>query len=175
MLPLTVSGLKHRVLKPVDIRHVYLVQPHNLPLPKRGPALSDAWKVGNGIGVILHIGRAVDRHLRCTKLSKDRLQPFAIVDNRHPLVDGTTSLVQNDGAVEVKNQNSCSLQFAVPVPGIRFLTTVPVGAAPDIRRIQIRSIQALVLCIDKTAVCYIQMSQALQNVSNREDLRMEPH
>ena len=145
-----------------------------LKLPKRDPALSDAWKVNHGVGVILHIGRAVDRHFRGAELSEDRLQAFAVVDNRHLLVDGTTSLVQNDGVVEVKNQNSCGLQFTVPVLGIRFLTTVPVGAAPDIRRIQIRSIQALVLRIDKTVVCYIQMSQALQSVSSREDLRMEP-
>ena len=145
----------------------------SLKLPKGDPALRDTWKVNNGIGVILHISRAVDRHLRGTELSEGRFQPLAVVDNRHLFVDGATSLVQNDGVVEVKNQNACRLQLAVSVLGTRFLAAVPVRATPDIRRIQVRSVQALVFCIDKTVMRYIRMSQALQSASSRGDLRIE--
>ena len=128
--------------------------------PKCDLALNDAWEVNNGIGVILHISRTVDRHLRGTELSEDRLQPFAIVDDRHLLVDGTTSLVQNNGVVEVKDKDARGPQFAVSVLGIRFLTSVPVRAAPDIRRMQVRSVQALVLRIDKMVMRYTRTSQA---------------
>ena len=123
-----------------------------LKLLKRCPALNDTRKVDHCIGVILHISRAVDGHLRSTKLSEDGLQPFAIVDDRHLLVDGTTSFIQNDGVVEIKNQDAGGLEFAVSVLCIRFLTAVPVRATPDIRRNQARSVQALVLCIDKVVV-----------------------
>ena len=144
-----------------------------LKLPKRDPALINTRKVNDCIGVILHISRAVDRHLRGAKLSEDGLQPFAIVDDRHLLVDGNASFIQNDGVVEIENQDTGGLQFVVSVLNIRFLTTVPVRATPDIPRIQARSVQTLVLYIDKVVVRYSRTSQPLNSVPSRRDSRME--
>ena len=144
-----------------------------LELPKCDPALIDTRKVNDRIGVILHISRAVDRHLRGTKLSEDGFQPFAIVNDRHLLVDGATGFIRNDGVVEVKNQDAGGLQFAVSVLGIWFLTTIPVRTTPDVRWIQVRSVQALVLRIGKMVMRYTQTSQALYSVAGRRDSRME--
>lgn len=73
-----------------------------------GSALSDIREIHNGIGIILHISGTVDRHLRGAEPSKDGFQTFAIVDNRHLPVD-RTSFLQNDGVVEVENQDARSL------------------------------------------------------------------
>jgi len=111
-----------------------------LKLLECGPALSDIWKIHNGIGVILRISGTVDGHLRSAKLSEDGLQTLAIVDDRHPLTDGSTSCIQNDGVVEVENQDARGPQYAVSVRDVRFLASVPMRTASDIRRIQVRSI-----------------------------------
>ena len=128
---------------------------------ERGPALGDIRKIHNGIGVILHIGGTIDRHLRGPKLSEDGFQTSAVVDNRYLPVDGTTSFIPNDGVVEVKDQDARSLRFVIPVRDIWFLTPIPVRAAPDIRRVQARLVQALVHRGDKVVIRYIQTSQTL--------------
>lgn len=125
---------------------------------ERSSAFSDIRKVHDGVGVILDISGAVNRHLRGAKFSKDGLQTFAIVDNRHLLVDGATSFIPDDGIVEVENQNTRGLRFTVSVRDIRFLASIPMRAASDIRWIQARLVQALVLRIDKMVVCCIQTS-----------------
>lgn len=118
-----------------------------------GPALGDIREIHNGIGVILHISGTVYRHLRGSQLSEDGFQTFAIVDNRYLLVDGTTSFIPNDGVVEVKDQDARGLKFAIPVRGTWFLTPIPVRAAPDIRRVQVRLVQALVHRGDEVIIC----------------------
>ena len=117
-----------------------------------GSAPSGVRKIDNCVGIILQIGRTIDRHLRGAELSEDGLQPFPIVDDRHLLVNYTTSFIPNDGEVEVENQDACGLRIATPVRRSWFLTSVPIRAAPDIQRAQARLIQAFMLRGDKMVI-----------------------
>ena len=134
-----------------------------LKLMERGSALSDVRKIHNSIGIILQISGTVDRHLHGTELSEDGLQPFAIVDDRHLLVNCTTAFIPNDREVEVKNQDTRGLQTVITVCGIRFLTSVPIGAAADIRRVQVRLVQAPMLRGRKMIIGYNQTLKPLRS------------
>ena len=136
-------------------------------------ALSDVRKIHNSIGIILQISGTVDRHLHGTELSEDRLQPFAIVDDRHMLVNCTTTFIPNDREVEVKNQDARGLQTVIPVCDIRFLASVPIRAAPDIRRVQVRLVQALMFRGSKMIIRCNQTLKASHSRTREWDSRME--
>ena len=161
-------------------RHIYnsevttrISETLTLKLLECGSALSNVRKIHNCIWIILQIGGTVDRHLRGTELSEDGLQPFAIVDDRHLLVNCTTCFIPNDREVEVKNQDARGLRIAIPVRGSRFLAPIPIRTAPDIRRVQTRSVQALMLRGDKMIIRCDQTLQASHSRTRERDSRME--
>ena len=123
-------------------------------------APSDRREVYNCVGIILQMSWTVDRHPRSTKPSEYWLQTLAIVYDRHLFVDGIRSFLPNDGVVEVQDQNPSGLQFLRFIRNARFLASIPVWAAPDIRRGQTRFIQAFVPGSDKMFICCVQPSQA---------------